>query len=141
MRGLSRSWLEWRILARAVTTMAITVVITRTMPYSRSRRVTQRLARLRHRRSMPAASPRLIVRAVDTASRLVPGGRNCLVRAVTGRALMAREGAESELVVGVAKSCGGAFESHAWLRYNGETILGGAGAGNFAPMPGLGDRI
>src|SRR5947209_3720997 len=112
MKGLSRSWIEWRMLTRALTIMSIAIVVTRMLPYERCRRVARRLSRLGHRGDMLATSPRLIVRAVDTASRILPGGANCLVRAITGRALMARHGLESELVIGVAKSPAGTLESH-----------------------------
>jgi hypothetical protein len=135
MTGLSRSFVEWRMLARAVTIMTIAVVMLRTAPYERCRHFTLGLARLRRRPITPA--PQLLVRAVNSASRIVPGGKNCLVRAVTGRAMLARYGLESQLIVGVAKDPTGAFASHAWLERDGEAILGAPGMTGFSRLPGL----
>ena len=65
----------------------------------------------------------------------MPGGGNCLVRAMTGRALLARQGLESDLVLGVAKEPGGALRGHAWLNYRGTPVIGGNSAECYAQMP------
>jgi len=143
MNGLSRTAAEWRLLARSLALMTGAVVITRTLPYGAWKSLGRRSARVR---PAPAdeplrMSPVQIVRAVDSASRVIPGGGNCLARALTGRALMARHGYASELVLGVAKTSSGALRSHAWLRHDGGTLLGEQGVTGFVPMPDLADRL
>ena len=86
-------------------------------------------------------SPAMIVRAIDGASRIVPGGGNCLARALAGRAVMARHGLSSNIVLGVAKAPDGLLRSHAWLQYKGNALLGEQGVSGFSPMPDLAGRL
>ena len=81
------------------------------------------------------------MRAIDSASRTIPGGDNCLARAIAGRALMAREGYRTELVLGVARSAEGGLKGHAWLRHEARTLLGLQGVDGFVPMPDLDGRL
>jgi len=141
MNGLSRSAPEWRLLARGLVIMAGAVVCTRALPFAVWKSFGLRSARVRPAPAGPRISPVQIVRAVDSASRVIPGGGNCLARALTGRALMARHGYASELVLGVAKGSSGALSSHAWLRHDGGTLLGAQGVNGFVPMPDLADRL
>jgi hypothetical protein len=66
-----------------------------------------------------------IVRATDRATRLVPRGYNCLVRALSARLLLAYYGFGSTLSLGVAKTASGALAVHAWLQRDGEVVIGG----------------
>ena len=49
-------------------------------------------------------SPEKIGWAVETAARIVPTGSNCLVRAIAGRAMLARYGFPSQSRLGVRKN-------------------------------------
>jgi hypothetical protein len=142
MNGFSRSAAEWRLLARGLVIMTGAVVFTRTLPFAAWKSLGLRIARVRPAPNAegPRISPVQIVRAVDSASRVVPGGGNCLARALTGRALMARHGYASELVMGVAKGSG-PLRSHVWLRHKGDMLLGAQGVSGFEPMPDLADRL
>lgn len=143
MNGCLRSAAEWRLLARGLVIMTGAVVFTRTLPFAAWKALGLRIARVRPALHAEGSrlSPVQIVRAVDSASRVVPGGGNCLARALTGRALMAYHGYASELVMGVAKGSSGAFRSHAWLRHEGDMLLGAQGVSGFEPMPDLADRL
>lgn len=84
-----------------------------------------------------AASADQIVRAIHGAGRVIPGGGNCLVRALAARAVLARHGQSSELMLGVARRPPGGLRGHAWLRCGGSIVIGQYGADAYAPMPGL----
>src|SRR6266853_568890 len=107
-----RSWREWCLVARAVILMAA-LELTRALPYRGWRRFCLRLSRLRTGDQAAAFLPGQIVRAVNTASRIVPGGANCLIRALTAQVLLARQGMRSELLFGVARGPAGTLRAHA----------------------------
>ncbi|MDD4650597.1 MAG: lasso peptide biosynthesis B2 protein [Methanothrix sp.] len=62
-----------------------------------------------------------IVQSVDVASQYVMGA-SCLTKALAAKMLLARNGYDSTLRIGV-NSCNG-FAAHAWIEHNGEIILG-----------------
>jgi len=115
--------------------MAAVAVVVRAIPYRLGRPVMLRMARVRPGSVSHAVTPDRIVRAVEQASRRVPFGGNCLVRALTTRTMLARHGHVSRLIVGVAKSTAGDLESHAWLEQDGRVVIGG----NVAPFMRLPD--
>jgi hypothetical protein len=120
--------------------MTIVVVTGRGLPYSAWRRLASTGGRVR-KADPVVVSARQIVRAVDTASRFVPCGTNCLVRALTTRMLMARYGLGSTLHLGVAKGSRGNLEGHAWLEHEGVVVVGERGRDEFLPMPHLDSRL
>jgi hypothetical protein len=130
-----RSWVEWRLLGSASVTMAAFAVAIKVLPATMGRYagVQPRVRRLSSPRQ--PASMDQIVRAVNGASCIVPGGGNCLVRAMTARALLARQGRLSELVLGVVKQPSGTLGGHAWLQCEGATVVGQNGAAEYVPMP------
>src|SRR5262245_53237716 len=67
--------------------------------------------------------------AVEVVSRRIPGS-TCLCRALTLQRLLARNGHESELRIGVAKS-ENRFGAHAWLLHNGQVLIGDSQLGNY----------
>jgi hypothetical protein len=136
----SRSSVEWVLAARALVSMATIVVAMRLLPYNKWRGLA--VASGRVRRSDPSVvSAQQVVRAMESASRFVPGGANCLVRALTTRMLMARYCMSSTLRMGVAKTLDGYLEGHAWLEYQGAVLVGERGREGFAPMPDLEARL
>jgi hypothetical protein len=78
--------------------------------------------------------PATIAWAVKTASRLVPRSV-CLTEALAVQRLLAARGQGSSVHVGVnhvetVDKAGAEFQAHAWLEYNGSTLIG-ASATNY----------
>jgi hypothetical protein len=125
----------------AAMAMGAVVAALRLLParmWCRALRAATQAAPARRRSS---ASTRELLRAVDRASGFVPGGRNCLVRALTARLLMTINGRRADVVLGVRKTGAGGLCAHAWLRLDGELVVGGAALEPFAPLPDLGRRL
>jgi Transglutaminase-like superfamily len=73
--------------------------------------------------------------AVETAGRIVPGGDNCLVRAIAGREMLARRGISSQIRLGVAKNSPDLLRAHAWLECGDRIITGEGERRNYAALP------
>ena len=80
-----------------------------------------------------------VVWAVSIASRYMPGGVKCLVRALTTQVLLNRQGHAAELRLGVAKGQGGQLEAHAWVESQGQVVIGSlSNLSSFTPLPSFG---
>jgi len=76
--------------------------------------------------------------AVGVASRFMPGGVKCLARALATQILLAQQGHEAELRIGVAKGEAGQLEAHAWVESGGKVVIGGLkDLGRYTPLPNL----
>lgn len=75
-------------------------------------------------RSKQEAEDRLVW-AVSKASRVIPTDKPCLSQAMALKYLLAREGADSELVIGVAKEDDQSIKAHAWVERDGRILIGG----------------
>jgi hypothetical protein len=84
---------------------------------------------------LPDSEASRISWAVETAARNVPSGENCLVRAIAGRAMLARRGVSSRIRLGVAKNLSDALLAHAWLECGDRIITGEGEHLNYAAMP------
>lgn len=73
--------------------------------------------------------------AVETAGRIVPTGKNCLVRAIAGREMLAHRGIGSQIRLGIAKNSADALSGHAWLECGDRIITGEGEHLGYAPMP------
>jgi len=83
----------------------------------------------------PALLAARVGRAVAAASACVPGGRNCLVRAIAVQRMLSGLGLPSELRIGASKSPAGQLAAHAWVECVGEIVIGGAfESGRFAAL-------
>lgn len=71
-----------------------------------------------------AISIKVIIWAVEVATRYMPGRAKCLARALTTQILMKQQGYAPELKIGVAKAENGKFEAHAWIEYQGNVTIG-----------------
>ena len=95
------------------------------LPY---RLLRQCVAVLARRRAGPPGADRpsvaAVVRAVNVASRHVPGSRGCLIRALATRAILIRQGHDAALRIGVARSEEGDFQAHAWVENEGRIVIG-----------------
>jgi hypothetical protein len=108
----------------ALETMSI-VVASRVLPYRIWRLIALRTSRVRPPTRAHGVTRERVVHAVEQASRLMPSGNNCLVRAITARGMLAHYGYQSRLIIGVTKSPAGDLESHAWLEHDGKVVIGG----------------
>ena len=73
--------------------------------------------------------------AVETAARIVPTAKNCLVRAIAGREMLARRGVSSQIRLGVAKNSPDILSAHAWLECGGMIVTGEGEHRSYAAMP------
>jgi hypothetical protein len=96
------------------------------------RNATRALAR--RASASPRATPERIGWAVVAASRLVPRGDNCLVRALAAEALLRRLGYDSELEFGARKTDDGRLEAHAWLTSGDRIVVGGLEKESYTAM-------
>ena len=123
------------IWARAAVTMSSVAIATKLLPYAWWRPLPLDALAASHRQSNSSRSIAELLLAVDRASRVVPRGHNCLVRAITARRLLATHGFPSSLRFGVAKTPAGKLEGHAWLLCDGRIVVGG-GVDRCMPMTG-----
>ena len=79
-------------------------------------------------------SPDRIAWAVRVASRVVPDGSNCLVRALATGIMLKRYDYPSELKIGVMKPVGGRLEAHAWLESGGIVVIGDFQLDRYVPL-------
>jgi len=107
------------------------------LPFARARRVADTMSHPA-RIVSDAARPRAerVAWAVAAASRAVPGGRNCLVRALATGIVLKRYGYPSELKFGVAKPADGSFGAHAWLESGGVVVIGDFELDRYIPLDG-----
>ncbi len=73
--------------------------------------------------------------AVETAARIVPTAKNCLVRAIAGREMLARRGVSSQIRLGVAKNSPETLSAHAWLECGSMVVTGEGEHRSYAAMP------
>ncbi len=62
--------------------------------------------------------------AVDAVARRVLPARPCLTQALVARHLLRRQGVDTELQIGAARSTKGEIQAHAWLEHNGQIVIG-----------------
>ena len=81
----------------------------------------------------PATSPKLatipvkrLVWGVQVAARRIPAA-SCLTQALALQYLLARAGHRAEFHIGVAKDPVRGFQSHAWVEYSGQILIGDNG--------------
>lgn len=85
---------------------------------------------------------RRIVLAIERASRILPGTRQCLTKALAGKILLGRSGCPVSLRIGVIRGSKGSLEAHAWLISRGEVLVGGLrNLSDFTPFPDMEGEI
>jgi hypothetical protein len=60
--------------------------------------------------------------AVETTSRRIPSA-TCLTQSLALQFLLMRAGQSSALRIGVARSVARGFQAHAWVEWNGQTLI------------------
>jgi hypothetical protein len=72
--------------------------------------------------------------AVRAAGRYIPGGTNCLVRALATQSLLGQYGYRSDLRIGVRKATDGGIAAHAWLESSGAVVIGEFELEHYVPL-------
>jgi len=131
------------LLFQALMAIAAMRVGVWTLPFARTRRLADAMSHPMRahssggRRSTGARpSPEKIAWAVATASRAVPSGGNCLVRALATGIVLKRYRYPSELKIGVKKPVDGHFGAHAWLESGGNVVIGDFELDRYVPLGG-----
>jgi hypothetical protein len=122
-----------RLLMRAAMTLIITKLALKTRPFIAAHKAAIRSQTLL-RAPVPPPSAERIVWAVETAGRLIPGLRNCLVQALAAEAILLGARHSCELRIGVAKDQPGEFLAHAWLESGGKVLIGAFQADSYTPL-------
>ena len=107
---------ERRLLARALLLLAAYAAGVRIGGLRRARNWFARLG------AIEGATPAQAVRMVTLAVRRVPWRAGCLPAALTLQRILAAQGVDSELRLGVRKVAG-RLEAHAWLERAGEPLI------------------
>jgi hypothetical protein len=114
-----------RLLLRTIAPLIAMRAAIWTLTFARVRRLAEAMSRpVRADAKAVRPSPDRIAWATATMSRVVPGGGNCLVRALATGIMLKRYAYSSELKIGVMKPVGGRFEAHAWLESDGIVVIG-----------------
>jgi Transglutaminase-like superfamily len=92
------------------------------------------------RRTVAPPTIERIAWAVRAAGRFIPGGTNCLVRALATQLLLGQYGYRSELRIGVRKAEDGALAAHAWLESAGAIVIGEFELEHYVPLAAPGSR-
>jgi len=113
-------------VAQIVVSIALRVVspLTLRRAASRARRIAQSAAHDREER---------IIWAIEATGRRLGPVSTCLVRAFVAELLLGSHTRRLRLTVGVKRSAGGRFESHAWLADKDRVVIG-ATSDEFVPL-------
>lgn len=88
------------------------------------------------RKTVPApdrsVDPHRLAWAVGIARRKVPWRAMCFESALCLRAMLRRRGVASTLHYGIGSEDAGALKAHVWLSVDGEVLIGGENAAQFA---------
>ncbi|HUY25977.1 MAG TPA: lasso peptide biosynthesis B2 protein [Candidatus Binataceae bacterium] len=125
---------ERRLLMRGWAEVVVMRAATWLFPYARVRRIVERRTLRRVGADSQRPEPQRLAWAVGAASGLVPGGRNCLVRALATEAMLGRYGYPGELRFGIEKDAAGGIRAHAWLESAGRPIIGDFELDRYATM-------
>ena len=90
----------------------------------------------------PDADDRIdrIVWAVITAGRCLVGNDLCLPQAMAASMMLQREGLPTEFRIGAQTNDKTGISAHAWLEYEGVTIIGGPDVSHYTVFQTLADR-
>ena len=124
-----------RLLLRTIAPLIAMRAATWTLTFARVRRLAEAMSRpVRADAQAIRPSPDRVAWATASMSRVVPGGGNCLLRALATGILLKRYGYPSELKIGVTKPVGGRFEAHAWLESDGVVLVGDFQLDRYVPL-------
>jgi Transglutaminase-like superfamily len=128
---------ERRLVTSAAATLAIVRIALWTIPYASVRRIVSVLARAARRDlRFPKPTAEQISWAVGAASSGIPGGANCLAKALAAEVMLSRFGYDCNLRIGVTKAVSGQLEAHAWLESDGKVLIGQFDLGRYRTLAG-----
>ncbi len=110
---------EWSLLIQTLLVMVLWISSVRVLPFPLFRPLLLRALSREGKRSQASIarrSPRDIAWAVRCIGSRLPGGRQCLVQALTLRTLLAIHGIPARLALGVAQDESVVFRAHAWAQ-------------------------
>jgi hypothetical protein len=131
-RFFHRSRLERALLVKAAALLLLIRIALGVMPL----RTLKNILAWRLRSPSPdrkAPSLRQIRWAVECAARRITGS-TCLVQGLAALRLGRSAGYDVNLIIGTAKDIDGGLDAHAWVEYEGETILGTVREKSFTPL-------
>ena len=104
------------------------------LPFRIFRRFLERVLRSAALPAAPVPSAERIAQAIASASRHLPGTRNCLVRALATQIFLHRMGYQASLRIGVRRDSAAPLAAHAWVEEQGNVRIGGSETGRFVPL-------
>ena len=123
------------LLVRALAPLIAMRAAMWTLTFARVSRIAGAMSRpMRLRGADVRPSPDRLAWAVRVASRVVPDGSNCLVRALATGIMLKRYEYPSELKIGVMKPVDGRLEAHAWLESGGIVVIGDFQLDRYVPL-------
>ena len=121
---------DWLLLAEALPTLAWASLAIAFRPF---RRVAAAASLPRQERvPINRAGARKIVWAVNAWARRVPWRTVCFQRGLAAHRMLRRRGYDSVLHYGVAQGEAKGLSAHVWVSLEGEAVIGGEEAPNFA---------
>jgi Transglutaminase-like superfamily len=126
------SFSDQGLLVRAALAVVNAKLAVRTLPLPAARAIITRQQRLAWM-GVPVRADR-IVWAVETASRAIPGMKNCLVQAVAEEAMLIQAGYPCELRIGAAKNGADKLIAHAWVESEGRVVIGEFELDRYTPL-------
>ena len=128
--------LDWQERCLLLQTVLVVISLRAALGLLAFRHVNDLLSRrAKHGRALRNISKARVIWAVRTASAFIPGS-TCLTQALAAKYHLERFGLNTQLHFGVVKE-NGRLVAHAWLRCDGETVIGGEVAPRFAPLLAL----
>lgn len=137
LRKLARtSWREKGLLLRAAILVLSIRVGLHTISFKRLQRMLDGSADpSEHARTRDESYIDDVVWAVRALARRTLGDKPCLVQALAARWMLGREGFDTRLRIGVVKGPDRELLAHAWLDYEGDTVIGGrSSTSRFKPL-------
>jgi len=124
-----------RLLCEAVIGVCVIKILSRLLPF-------RQFAKLCGRQEKECVTgnpdpPEMLMEicwAVRTAERVVPWGRKCLVKALTGKLMACFRGYPTTFCLGVGRDEKKELIYHAWLQYHHVTIIGGKTQGVYKTL-------
>lgn len=124
-----------KLVVLSVTLLVFFKIAVRIFPLKTLLSLTGRVIRRPNGQENPPPRTDRVLWAVPTVARHAPFLNNCLVIALTTRALLGMEGCSSTLRVGVAKQDKGGLTAHAWLELEGGIVIDSEGNASYTPLP------
>ena len=123
LRTLTRD--EWRLVVEAAVLTGFVYFGLRALSFASLRRALDACSRRTNRESA-AANVARIAWAVEAASRRIPGGRTCLIEALTAEVMLRRRGYEPVLHLGIRKQTDPRqpVAGHAWVVCGDRIVIG-----------------